>query len=391
MVEAERETVLRLRRQWLLVAALYGGALLAGYGIVAGAWTIGQAARWAAPAAAALAVQMAILWWALPRNRSPGASAPFATLGLGNSLTLARGALIGLLAGFLLAPAPPALAWAPAILYSLERALDFCDGYVARVTGRETELGEVLDIEFDGLGVLIVTALAIQMGHLPAWYLLLGVSRPLFAAGMWLRRRQGKPVHGLPPSDHRRLIAGVQTVFLSVALWPVWVPAVMRLAGALFALPLVLSFARDWLVVSGRLDAGSPGYARARRRAKALVEGWLPLPVRVGAALLAAALVWRAGGALPWLLVSVLLVGALCLLAGFLGRTAALMLLIFAAAHASVAGLQWDGNALLMVCTTFVLHAGSGVYAVWKPEERLLRAKAGAAQAALRPIPIPEN
>jgi hypothetical protein len=183
----------------------------------------------------------------------------------------------------------------------------------------------------------------------------------------------------------------MQTVFLSVALWPVWAPAVMRLAGALFALPLVLSFARDWLVVSGRLDAGSPGYAQARRRAKALIEGWLPLPVRVGTALLAAALVWRAGGALPWALATVLLAGALCLLVGFLGRTAALLLLVFAAAHASVAGLQWDGNALLMVGGAFVLHVGSGFYALWAPEERLLRAKAGAAQAALHPISIAEN
>jgi CDP-diacylglycerol--glycerol-3-phosphate 3-phosphatidyltransferase len=391
VVEAERETFLRLRRQWLLVAALYGGALLAGYAIVAGAWTAGQAARWSAPAAAALAVQMAILWWALPRNRPAGGAAPFATLGPGNGLTLARGALLGLLAGFLFAPAPPpALAWAPAILYSLERALDFCDGYVARVTGRETELGEVLDMEFDGLGVLIVTALAIQMGHLPAWYLLLGVTRPLFVAGAWLRRRQGKPVYDLPPSDYRRLIAGMQTVFLSVALWPVWEPAVMRLAGTLFALPLIFSFARDWLAVSGALDAESPGYARARRQAKALVEGWLPLFVRAGAALLAAALVWRAGETLPRVLALLLLACALLLLAGCLGRAAALVLLFAAAAHASAAGLEWGGNALLMVGAAFVLHAGSGHFALWKPEERLLRAKAGAPPATHR-TGIPAN
>lgn len=377
MVQAERQPIARLRRQWLWVAALYAGALLAGYGVIASMWTAGQAAQWSAAAAGALALQMAILWWALPWNRPPGAQAPFPTLGPGNGLTLARGALIGLLAGFLLAPAPPALAWAPAILYSLERAIDFFDGYVARVTRRETELGALLDMEFDGLGVLIVTALAIQMGHLPAWYLLLGFSRPLFVAGMWLRRRQNMAVHDLPPSDHRRLIAGVQTGFLSVVLWPLWDPAVTQLAGALFAIPLLFSFVRDWLVVSGALDAASPRYIRLRWQAKRVVEGWLPLPARAAGAVLAAWLLWRTGEELPALVTAPLALAALLLLLGIVGRAAAFALLIFAAAHATAFGLRWADNALLMCCAAFVLHAGSGVWALWQPEERILRVKAG--------------
>ena len=101
------------------------------------------------------------------------------------------------------------------------RVIDFFDGIVARVTRRETRLGEILDMEFDGLGLLIAVALAVQYGKLPPWYLLLGVSRPLFVLGIWLRQRAAKPVYDLPPSDHRRVIAGLHTSFVAAALWPV--------------------------------------------------------------------------------------------------------------------------------------------------------------------------
>lgn len=80
-----------------------------------------------------------------------------------------------------------------------ERAIDFFDGFVARYTSRETRLGAILDIEFDGLGILIAVGLAIQYGHLPPWYLILGMARQLFILGIWLRRRLGKPVRELPP------------------------------------------------------------------------------------------------------------------------------------------------------------------------------------------------
>ncbi len=61
--------------------------------------------------------------------------------------------------------------------------VDLLDGYVARVTRRESRLGAILDMEFDGLGILIASAVAVQYDKIPAWYLLLGVARLLFVAG----------------------------------------------------------------------------------------------------------------------------------------------------------------------------------------------------------------
>lgn len=376
--EENPRSLARLHRQWIGVALLYAAAVAAGYVVLARSWQPAPALQWLALAAGASAVQMGILRWSLSFNHAPESNALFPTLGLANGMTLTRGLLTCLLAGFLLAPLPPpALAWAPALLYGLERVVDFFDGYAARRTRGETRLGAILDIEFDGLGILIAVALAVQYTLLPPWYLLLGLSRPLFVAGMSLRRRARRPLHPLPPSDHRRVIAGLQTGFVAVVLWPIWQPEVARLAGTLFAVPLLFSFGRDWLVVSGALNAGSTRYATLRARAKELLEGWLPLAARLVAAAIAALLLFTNGmTSVSW----AALVAATLLAAGVLGRAAALLTLVFAALDALSRGLHWGDNALLLVSSVIVLHLGSGRWALWQPEERLIRRKLGAGE-----------
>jgi CDP-diacylglycerol--glycerol-3-phosphate 3-phosphatidyltransferase len=404
MMREQRQSLAPLRRQWLLVMVGYLAALLVGHNLLQQAWSAQEVLQWVALTAGTMAIQMTILWWALPHNRrgeqggSPyGSGRLLPTLGYANTLTLLRGLLTCLLAGFLFAPLPTGIwAWAPAILYTLERLVDFADGYVARITHSETKLGEILDIEFDGLGFLIAIALGIQYGKLPPWYLVLGFSRQLFVLGMWLRRRAGKPLHDLPPSEHRRIIAGFQTGFITLVLWPLWPPDVTLLAAYVMAIPLVFSFGRDWLVVSGVVDAAAPAYQRARGVGKRLIEGWLPLVARIAAALLALPILWQASTALaPWQAGNAssspqiatltfgggILLGLLAVvmvLLGAAGRVGALVLAAIAAANISAAGLHWEGNALLLVCSLVVAHLGSGKWALWRPEEPLLRAKAGA-------------
>lgn len=384
-----------LRRQWLLIAAIYAAGLLIGWALMR---TLGAVAwLWLLPAGGLLGIQLGVFRWALPANHPPGDPALWCTLGVANWMTLTRGLLVGLLAGFVFAPLPAdAWAWLPALLYSSERLLDFVDGYVARVTGRESRLGSILDMEFDGLGILIAVSVAVQMGKLPAWYLLLGVARPLFVLGIHLRHRWGLQVHELPPSNQRRLVAGVQTAFVSVMLWP-WLPAELTyLAAALFALPLAASFGRDWMVVNGWLDVAAPAYTRAHARASSLVEGWLPVAARtVGAA----AALWIVGQAAPdfvrWksllrlagppygpTLVSAIAllagVAALLLLLGAAARAAALLLLALVMLDVTAVGLTFAA-VLLLACAAFVLHVGAGRLALWLPEERIFRTTLGAA------------
>ena len=376
MVHADRRRLAGLRWQWLAFVVLFAMIAISGYLFLLQQWPAPDAARWLLLAALALAVQMGILWTVLPQNHPLADERLFPTLGYGNAMTIVRGLLVGLLAGFLFGPTPTGwLAWAPALLYGLERIIDFFDGFVARVTRRETRLGEILDMEFDGLGIMIAIALGVQYGKLPPWYLLLGVSRPLFVLGMWLLKRAGKPVYDLAPSDHRRIIAGLQTSFVAVTLWPVLAAQITLFASYLMAVPLVLSFGRDWLVVSGFVDPAAAAYQARRNATKRIVEGWLPLAARILGAGLTLLLVGQdglfAGPNLLWL------IAAFLLLTGVLSRVAALVLTVFACIVMTAAGLQLD-NALLLACTIAVLHLGGGRLAFWSPEERPLHSKLGA-------------
>ena len=110
-----------------------------------------------------LAYGLGVCWVKLDQNHRPGESTLLPVLGLGNNLTLFRGLVLSLLAGFLFLPRPAhgLLAWTPAILYTTLAVLDYLDGYVARVTNQATKLGEILDGVFDALGLLIAVGLAV--------------------------------------------------------------------------------------------------------------------------------------------------------------------------------------------------------------------------------------
>lgn len=369
MIGDVRPALSALRRQWFAVALLYCAALGAGYGLMVASGP--EAQRWLLQAAVAMCVQLGVLWWALRFNHPPGTGTLFPSLGLANWMTSVRGLLVSLMAGFLLGAEPLGwLAWAPAVLYMAERVIDFLDGLVARYTRRESQLGALLDMEFDGLGILIAVGLAIQYGHLPVWYWVLGLGRQLFILGLWIRRRLNWPVLDLQPSDHRRLIAGFQTGFISIVLWPLWTDQVALYLAWLFAGPLIFSFGRDWLVVSTTVDVSSAHYQRIRQQTKKMVEQWLPPCLRLVGAGLTVWLVWQAG--MPWLA----LVAAASLLLGVLGRVGAVCLTFLAAWHATQMGLQLD-NGLLLFCAVAVVHLGSGRWAGWQPEEHYLHAKLG--------------
>jgi CDP-diacylglycerol--glycerol-3-phosphate 3-phosphatidyltransferase len=402
MIDRQGEPLTPLRRQWLLVAICYLATLSVGYNMLRQLWGQQQSSQWLIPAITLMVIQLAILWWALPYNRPPAPDAGQASarvrpvLGYANALTLLRGLLTCLLAGFLFMPMPEGLwAWTPALLYTVERLIDFADGYVARITRSESKLGEILDMEYDGLGILIAVLLGMQYGKLPAWYLLLGLGRPLFVLGLWLRSRQGRPNYDLPLSEHRRIIAGFQTGFVSLVLWPLWPPAVTLLAAYVMAVPLLFSFGRDWLVVSGVIDAASPAYQRTQQRARVLIEGWLPFLARLCASVLALALLWQAAPALslwqagadgakgpqPLFFGAAMVLGLLAVVSvlfGLAGRLGALGLAAIGALSIATAGLDWGSNGPLLVCALIVAHLGSGRWAIWTPEETLLRTKAGA-------------
>lgn len=365
-----------LQRSWLAVACLGGAGLLGAAALLQGQVDRAQALRWLAASAIVLGYQLAFVRPRLRLNFRAGEPSLLPELGPGNSLTLARGVLLAMLAGFLTIPWPRgALAWAPTALYMAADVADYFDGYLARISRHATRLGEAIDLEFDALGLLVGVGVAIHIGQLPLWFLPFGLARYAFVLGMWILERGGRSPRPLPESVSRRPIAGLTMAYVSAALWPVVHPSVATLAGVLFAIPFAFSFGRDWLVVSGSLDPTSDLYATGRLRMKRLFLHWLPPFLRLA---LAAALVVLTTDMLPaWtILIGVQIVAGACSVIGLAGRLASLGLIVPLALGAYAHGLTpVRGIALGLAIGLLIL--GTGAASLWKPEEALLRRRAG--------------
>ena len=174
--------------------------------------------------------------------------------GLANAVTLVRGVLFAVVTGFALVPPGTDLGWVPAVAYGTGVALDGLDGTVARTVGEETPLGERLDMAFDTFGFVVAPLVAVAWRALPVWYLSLSAARYVYRGGLAWRRFAGRPLFDPPDSDVGRYLAGVQMVFLTAALSPA-VPRSLSLTLAPIVLaPSLAVFARDFLVVAGRLS-----------------------------------------------------------------------------------------------------------------------------------------
>jgi CDP-diacylglycerol--glycerol-3-phosphate 3-phosphatidyltransferase len=176
------------------------------------------------------------------------------SLGLANAVTLVRGGLYAVVAGFVVVPAGR-LAWVPAVCYGLGAALDRLDGYLARTVGSPSRLGGRLDMAFDTFGFVAAPLVAVAWGILPAWYLSLSAARYVFRGLVAWRRRRGLPTVDRPDSELGRYLAGFQMCFLTVALAPVTPARLVALAAPLALAPSLAVFVRDYLVVSGRVPA----------------------------------------------------------------------------------------------------------------------------------------
>jgi CDP-diacylglycerol--glycerol-3-phosphate 3-phosphatidyltransferase len=271
-------------------------------------------------------------------------------------------------AGFLFVPAPEGiLRWAPPILYTTAIVADLFDGVLARRANFATLLGARLDIELDGLGVLLALLLAVHLGQLSPWFIAVGLARPLFAVGLWWRRRQGLPTFELPPSRHRKLLAGIQMGFLSAALWPVLGPQALTLIGVCVLLPTVVGFGRDWLVVSGRIVPSGRAYELLDRWNDTVVVKGLPLLLRL---LMPAAFVslWLYDPLLESAVILFAMMGMASIAVGVLGRVGAILLIIAVGVHAAIHGLD-PLTSILLAGASSILVFGTGPASLWKPEE----------------------
>lgn len=378
------------------MAVVSASMLTAGYALLQSGWQPVFAARWLLLTALGFIYLLGTLWTNLYENHQEGEDKLLPSFGAGNYLTALRGALITALMGFLLSPRPEGwMAWIPGVSYTLAAIIDLFDGYVARRTRQTTHLGEILDLKLDGLGVLVAALLAARYGQVPTWYVLVGGARYLFVAGLWLRKRLGKPVHELPDSASRRPFAGAQMGFLAVALLPVFSPPTTYLAGTLFAIPFLTGFARDWLLASGALEPG-PGHhqkddIRVASSRQVFLEQWMPLALRAAAVSLTAVALGSKlkvyagllGSGSPAglsliLMLWVQLIGLALITLGAAGRMAALAILFSIGIQQRFIALAFM-DIILIVVTTALFFLGTGPFSLWKPEDRIIRKRLGEA------------
>lgn len=170
-------------------------------------------------------------------------------------VTLARSWLLIAFAGFVLTDPPVGTgAWVPAILFASAALLDAVDGAVARRTDTVSELGGRLDTEIDSLLVLAGTTAAVVGRSAPLIFLVVGLARYAFVAGIRLRRFRGLPVVDLHPSQFRRATGVIVMTTAFLALAPVPGATVSWWIAAAVSVPVLLHFGWDWLAVSGRVD-----------------------------------------------------------------------------------------------------------------------------------------
>ena len=373
------DPISNLRQRWAVFAVLCLVYLGVGYFVLANAWSAIYALRWAFITGLALVYLLSILRYGLAYNHRQGETQLLPTLGWGNRLTLLRGMLIAGVAGFLTSPPPDGwLAWAPGLLYTMAIATDFFDGYLARITNHTTNLGEILDMSFDGLGVFAAVSLAVSYGQLPTWYLLIAIARYVFIAGLWVRKRLRKSNYALPPSISRRALAGFQMGFLAVMLWPVFSPPGAHIVAVLFGVPLLVGFIRDWFHVTGVLKPDPFAPSKLRK----FISHWLPLTLRFIVIILGISLLIPRFSNLGQLEPNILalaiadLVVILFLFLGVMSRTVAIAGLLLLGFHQIFVSLSLV-QIFMAAVYSGILFLGGGPFSLWAPEEYLVHHRAG--------------
>ncbi len=393
-----------LQKRWRRIAIAYGFVILIMYGVWRGGVSSAHANQWLGQTAVIAAYCLWIVWRYLPENHREGDTATstssvtvLPTFGWGNRLTIMRGLLMSMMAGFLFIPWPVGwLGWLPAMLYLSADIADFMDGYAARKTNHATLLGARLDMEFDGLGMLLVSLLAVWYEQLPWWYLLIGLARYFFLFGLWLRTKRQLPNDDIPHSWHRRIFAGFQMAFMSVVLWPIIPAWGATIAGTIFALATSASFLRDWFIVIGWLHPTSESYKTRQHQVYRFFSFYLPPVLRLFFATCVLILIGEIDNVtqptdwvtlfsswhlpFPEIVASFLavigLVAMVTITLGTMGRIMAVVFLFPLGFEMLTTGPYWI-NIIALTCVLLIMMLGTGALSLWRPEERYMYRRAG--------------
>ncbi|MFW6368382.1 MAG: CDP-alcohol phosphatidyltransferase family protein [Spirochaetota bacterium] len=357
-----------LLKAGLALAAIFLLGVLVAYPALHRSGMSASALRyWVAGFTIALSVQGVLLFRFLPLNRRQRSPEVISSqFGVANSITVSRAGLNSACIAF--AFVEPAAEWVafPLALYVGSIVLDFFDGYIARITGTTSRMGEALEHEFDSIGVIAATAVAWSWGSLSIVYLIAAPARTIYLVAEYVRRARGGIIHPLRYTISSRIIAGLYMGFLCVALVPGFPVPLLRVGGPLFLVPLVGGFVRDWMVATGTLLPDGERYRSLSEGIRTVVLGWLPVLLRALAAGMCVLLAVHSPGTPAAV---ALFAGALMIALGFAARVGALgMLGVIAFPVYATTGPTAMTIAAFLLCAALVV-LGSGHASLAKPEE----------------------
>ncbi|MGE5255922.1 MAG: CDP-alcohol phosphatidyltransferase family protein [Hyphomicrobiales bacterium] len=385
MASADNSVLSQLRRQWAFLGVIGGGCLAGGAAVLVALLGAQPAARWSFQASLALAYVLLRLRGALGLNHRADDPKLRPSLGAANLITLVRAMLTACLAGFLFQVLPigggPAWSWPPGLLYLAAAVMDFADGYIARVTGTVTRLGEFLDTEVDALGLVVASLLLVSSGRAPLPYLWVGFGYYGLQAAIRLRHAAGQPTTRVAPRAGARWTAGCEMGFAAAALLPAFGPDATRPAAWVMAMGLFVSLGQDWLVVCGHATPEGRPLGRGLKILDRALAGFLPIIVRAAVAAGATLTLWRWPAVAGMPLSSVVLqavflaTGALCTL-GVAARCAAMLLSLVIAAWLIPAAPGIISSGMLAAVLILML-TGAGHPRLCQPEDRFLMTRQG--------------
>lgn len=341
-------------------------------------WPAWQALQWLIQAGLLWLLVTSIINSQLDLNRPSQQQAIYDDLGWANRLTILRGFLVALTGGFIfLIDLSQNILLIPALSYLIAAVIDRVDGYIARLTRHESLLGIKLDTEFDALGLLIAPLLAVWLGQIHWSYLSVSLAYYLFQSGLYWRKRHQKPVYQLPLNMSRRAVAGFQMGFLAVVLWPILAPPATSVAGFAFMLPLLGGFIIDWLIVSGGINLETPEINRFFKLSNKVTHQVL-LPIfRVIIFALLSLLIIKTHPlnvvlndiTLPKaLLLMSMLLSALMILLGILGRFFAIILSCLLCWFFLSYDMHYF-DTILLVLVIWIMQFGTGKFSLWLWDE----------------------
>lgn len=255
LIMENRFKKLSLYDQWWIALAMAAMLVMFGFAVISRNLPSISPLRWILQAVPVMIYILFTLRRDLSFNRRYHDGQLSATLGAANWVTLARGGLIAVLAGFWLQPWPGRFdssdwaGWLPGIVFITAALGDALDGWVSRLTNNQTLLGIYLDTRIDALGILVASLVAVGYGQLPKYYISAGLAWYLLRLAVWLREKSGRRCGEVKRRRGARVMAGLQMAFLGLVLLPLFTPPLTHVAALLVLIPFLAGFFLDWRMV----------------------------------------------------------------------------------------------------------------------------------------------